>query len=135
MANPKYRVMWIEDDPELLRLAKLILSHKGFEVIPVNDSREGMETIRREKPDVIMLDVIMPNVDGWDIYNQIKADTELKNIPVVVVTAKAHAADKAMALHLAKVDGYLTKPYEQTQLLDLLNKVLSRHGGAKSKSS
>lgn len=133
MTNPKYRVMWIEDDPELLRLARLILSHKGFEVIPVNDSREAMDMIRREKPDVIMLDLMMPSVDGWDIYNQIKADAGLRHIPVVVVTAKAHAADKAMALHLAKVDGYLTKPYEQSQLLDMLNKVLSRRRDSRGK--
>ncbi len=134
MPKPKYRVLWIEDDPELLRLSRLILSHKGYEVIGVNDSRNGVEMVRREKPDVIMLDLMMPNVDGWEIYNQIKADADLRSIPVIVVTAKARSADKALALLLAKVDGYLVKPYEQTQLLDMLTKVLNRRSGGASPS-
>lgn len=134
MTNPKYRVVWIEDDPELLRLGRLILTHKGYDVVPVNDSRDAVTMVRQEKPDVIMLDLMMPNVDGWDVYNQIKADAELKHIPVIVVTAKAHAADKALALHLAKVDGYLVKPYEQAELLDLLNKVLKRGTGSEGQS-
>lgn len=134
MTNPKYRVVWIEDDPELLRLGRLILTHKGYDVVPVNDSRDAVTMVRQEKPDVVMLDLMMPDVDGWEVYNQIKADAELKHIPVIVVTAKAHAADKALALHLAKVDGYLVKPYEQAELLDLLNKVLKRGTGSEGRS-
>ena len=134
MAGQKYRVVWIEDDPELLRLSQIVLSHRGYEVVTVSDSREGVNVIRREKPDVIILDLMMPDVDGWAIYNHIKADDELKHTPVVVVTAKAQAADKAMALHLAKVDGYLTKPYEQSQLIDMLNQMLERRARGESES-
>jgi DNA-binding response OmpR family regulator len=126
MSSSKHRVVWVEDDPELLRLGQIVLSHKGFDVTAVSDSREGFQVVRQEKPDVVILDLMMPDVDGWAIYNQIKADAELKHIPVVVVTAKGQAADKALALHLAKVDGYLTKPYDQSQLLDMLNRVLKR---------
>ena len=135
MSGAKTRVVWIEDDPELLRLAQLVLGYKGYEVITVNDSQQGFETVRREKPDVVLLDLIMPGVDGWAIYNQIKATPELKGTPVIVVTAKAQAADKALALHLAKVDGYLTKPYEQSQLISLLEQVLKRRQQAEGKSS
>jgi CheY-like chemotaxis protein len=78
---------------------------------------------------------MMPGVDGWAIYNQIKAAPELKGTPVIVVTAKAQAADKALALHLAKVDGYLTKPYEQSQLINLLEQVLKRRQQAEGKPS
>ena len=134
MAGQKYRVVWIEDDLELLRLGQIVLSHKGYEVIPVGDSREGFDVVRRERPDVVLLDLMMRDVDGWAIYNQIKATPELKGTPVVVVTAKAQAADKAMALHLAKVDGYLTKPYEQSQLIDLLSQVLERRARRESES-
>ncbi len=126
MAGPKYRVVWIEDDRELLRLGQIVLSHKGYQVITVSDSRQGFDIIRREKPDIVLLDLMMPDVDGWAIYNQIKAEPELKGTPVIVVTAKAQAADKALALHLAKVDGYLIKPYDQNQLLDMLNQVMQR---------
>src|SRR3972149_8502687 len=135
MPNPKVRIVWIEDDPELLRLGQLVLSHKGYEVITVNDSREGFDVVQREKPDVILLDLMMPDVDGWAIYNQIKATPELKNTPVIVATAKAQAADKALALHLAKVDGYLIKPYDQNQLLDILSRVIERGKQARGESS
>jgi len=135
MANPKYRVVWIEDDPELLRLGQLVLTHKGFEVVTVNDSREGFETIKREKPDIVLLDLMMPDVDGWAIYNQIKAEPDLRNTPVIVVTAKAQAADKALALHLAKVDGYLVKPYDQNQLLDMMDQVMNRKKSASDTSA
>ncbi len=126
MPGPKHRVVWIEDDPELLRLGRLVLAHKGFEVVTVNDSREGFDIIRREKPDLVLLDLMMPEVDGWAIYNQMKAEPDLKDTPVIVVTAKAQAADKALALYLAKVDGYLIKPYDQNQLLDMIHHVMSR---------
>lgn len=119
--------MWIEDDRELLQLSTFILQHKGFEVIPILDSREALDTIRREKPHLILLDLMMPEMDGWSVYNEIKADVTIKHIPIIVVTAKAHSADKAMALHLAKVDGYLAKPYEQAQLLATIDEVLRRH--------
>jgi CheY-like chemotaxis protein len=126
MASPKYHVVWIEDDPELLRLGQLVLSHKGHQVTTVNDSREAFEVVRREKPDIILLDLMMPDVDGWEIYTQIKAVPELRDTPVIVVTAKAQPADKALALHLAKVDGYLTKPYDQNQLLEMISLVMAR---------
>lgn len=130
MASLRYRVVWIEDDPELLRLGQIVLSHKGFDVTAVSDSRQGFRVVQREKPDVVILDLMMPEVDGWAIYNQIKADLALKHVPVVVVTAKGQAADKALALHLAKVDGYLTKPYDQSQLVEMLNEVLQRRSQA-----
>ena len=126
MSSRKLRVVWIEDDPELLRLGQLVLSHKGYEVVTVNDSREGYAVVLRERPDVILLDLMMPDVEGWAIYNQIKATPELKDTPVIVVTAKAQPADRAMALHLAKVDGYLVKPYDQNQLLDMMSQVIAQ---------
>jgi len=135
MAGPKTRVVWIEDDRELLRLGQLILGHKGYEVVTVEDSREAYDIVRREQPDVILLDLMMPDVDGWAVFNQIKATPELKHTPVIVVTAKAQAADKALALHLAKVDGYLVKPYDQQQLLNLLGQVLQRSQGGEEREA
>jgi len=126
MAGPKTRIVWIDDDPELLRLGHIVLTHKGYQVITVSDSRQGFDVIRREKPDLVLLDLIMPDVDGWAIYDQIKGEPELQGTRVIVVTAKAQSADKALALLLAKVDGYLIKPYDQNQLFDMLNQVIRR---------
>ena len=126
MAEEKKKVVCIEDEPEMIDLVKLILGRKGFELTGAMGGREGLEAVRRVKPDLVLLDLMMPDMDGWEVYQQMKADAEMQKIPVIVVTAKAQAADKALALYLAKVDGYLVKPYDQNQLLDMIGRVMSR---------
>ena len=120
----KRRVLCIEDEPEMIDLIRLILERKGFEVIGAVGGQEGLDTVRREKPDLVLLDLMMPDVDGWEVYRQMKADDELKSIPVVVVTAKAQSIDKVLGLHIAKVDDYVTKPFGPTDLLDSVDRVL-----------
>ena len=120
----KRRVLCIEDEPEMIDLLRLILERKGFEVMGAVGGQEGLDTVRREKPDLVLLDLMMPDVDGWEVYRQMKADDELKSIPVVVVTAKAQSIDKVLGLHIAKVDDYVTKPFGPTDLLDSVDRVL-----------
>jgi DNA-binding response OmpR family regulator len=119
----KRRVLCIEDEPEMIDLIRLILERKGFEVMGAVGGQEGLDTVRREKPDLVLLDLMMPDVDGWEVYRQMKADDELKSIPVVVVTAKAQSIDKVLGLHIAKVDDYVTKPFGPTDLLDSVDRV------------
>ncbi|MGD2252804.1 MAG: response regulator [Anaerolineales bacterium] len=118
------RVVCIEDEPEMIDLVRLILAGKGFEVIGADGGVEGLETVRREKPDLILLDLMMPDMDGWEVYQQVKADQELQHIPVVVVTAKAQSIDKVLGLHIAKVDDYITKPFGPQELLESVEKIL-----------
>jgi DNA-binding response OmpR family regulator len=117
-------VVCIEDEPEMIDLVKLILGRKGFELVGAVGGREGLETVRNLKPDLVLLDLMMPDIDGWEVYQQMKADSELKNIPVIVVTAKAQSIDKVLGLHIAKVDDYVTKPFGPQELLQSVNKVL-----------
>ena len=126
MAEEKKKVLCIEDEPEMIDLIKLILERKGFEVVGAVGGAEGLEVIRREKPDLILLDLMMPEVDGWEVFRQIRADEQLKSIPVIVVTAKAQSIDKVLGLHIAKVDDYVTKPFGPQELLNSVNKVLAR---------
>jgi glucose-6-phosphate isomerase/ActR/RegA family two-component response regulator len=108
----KKKVVVVEDEPEMADLVKLILGRKGFELVGAVGGREGLETIRRVKPDLVLLDLMMPDMDGWEVYQQMKADEELKDIPVVVVTAKAQSIDKVLGLHMAEPDnlaGILSK--------------------------
>jgi two-component system, OmpR family, response regulator VicR len=118
------RVVCIEDEPEMIDLVRLILGRKGFEVIGANGGIEGLDTVRRERPDLILLDLMMPDMDGWEVYQQIKADASLRGIPVVVVTAKAQSIDKVLGLHIAKVDDYITKPFGPQELLESVEKIL-----------
>jgi DNA-binding response OmpR family regulator len=124
MAEDPKRVVCIEDEPEMIDLVRLILGRKGFYVIGANGGIEGLETVRREKPDLILLDLMMPDMDGWEVYQQIKADSNLREIPVIVVTAKAQSIDKVLGLHIAKVDDYITKPFGPQELLESVEKIL-----------
>jgi CheY-like chemotaxis protein len=125
MAEEKKRVLCIEDDAEMIDLIRLILERKGFEVLEAVGGREGLEVSRREMPDLILLDLMMPEVDGWEVFRQLRADEQLKDIPVIVVTAKAQSIDIVLGLHIAKVDGYVTKPFGPQELLKSVNKVLA----------
>ena len=122
------RVVCIEDEPEMIDLVRLILGRKGFEVIGANGGVEGLDAVRREKPDLVLLDLMMPDMDGWEVYQQIKADPVLRDIPVVVVTAKAQSIDKVLGLHIAKVDDYITKPFGPQELLESVAKILGETG-------
>ena len=119
-----HRAVYIEDEQEMIDLVKLILSRKRFEVIGANGGREGLDAVRKNSPDVILLDLMMPDMDGWEVYQQLKADESTRNIPVIVITAKAQNIDKVLALHIAKVDDYIPKPFTPKDLLDSIEKVL-----------
>jgi DNA-binding response OmpR family regulator len=125
MANDK-RVVCIEDEIEMIDLVKLILSRKGYQVVGALGGREGLEAISREKPDLVLLDLMMPDMDGWEVYQKMKADDATKHIPVIVVTAKAQSIDKVLGLHIAKVDDYITKPFGPQELLESVEAVLAR---------
>jgi DNA-binding response OmpR family regulator len=125
MDENKKKVVCVEDEPEIIDLIRLILGRKGFDLTGATGGLEGLEAIRRVKPDLVLLDLMMPDMDGWEVYQQMKADPELKNIPVIVVTAKAQSIDKILGLHIAKVDDYVTKPFGPQELLQSVERVLS----------
>jgi two-component system response regulator VicR len=124
MAEVKRNVVCIEDEPEMIDLIRLILGRRGFELTGAMGGHEGLDAIRRIRPDLVLLDLMMPDMDGWDVYQQMKADDNLKDIPVIIVTAKAQSIDKVLGLHIAKVDDYVTKPFGPQELLQSVEKVL-----------
>jgi len=126
MAEKNRRILCIEDEPEMIDLIRLILSRKGFDVSGASGGQEGIYKIRNEKPDLILLDLMMPFMDGWEVYQQMKADEATKNIPVIVVTAKAQSIDKVLGLHIAKVDDYIAKPFSPKELIDSVERVLAK---------
>ncbi len=132
MANPSRKVVCVEDEVEMIDLIRLILSRRGFEVIGANGGREGLEIIRAELPDLVLLDLMMPDVDGWQVYQQLKADPATAEIPVIVVTAKAQNIDKVLGLHIARVDDYIPKPFSLQELVDRVEAVLKRRDQARA---
>ena len=122
--SPKL-ILCIEDEQEMIDLMRLILSRRGFDVHGANSGEEGLSIIRKEHPDLILLDLMMPDMDGWEVYQKMKADEAIKNIPVVVVTARAQSIDKVLGLHIAKVDDYIAKPFSPQELLNSVDAVLA----------
>jgi two-component system response regulator VicR len=120
------RVVCVEDEPEMIDLIRLILSRKGFEVLGANGGKEGLSMIKEHKPDLVLLDLMMPDLDGWEVYQQMKADKETTDIPVIVVTAKAQSIDKVLGLHIAKVEDYISKPFSPQELIDSVDQVLNK---------
>jgi two-component system response regulator VicR len=116
--NPR-KVVYIEDEEDMIDLVSLILGRKGFEVVGAIGGREGLHVVRQQSPDLVLLDLMMPDMDGWEVYQQMKADDATRNIPVIVITAKAQSIDKVLGLHIAKVDDYISKPFSPKELVVL----------------
>jgi DNA-binding response OmpR family regulator len=128
-------VVIVEDEQEMIDLIQLILSRRGFDVIGANGGIKGLEAIREHKPDLVLLDLMMPEMDGWQVYQQLKADEDTANIPVIVVTAKAQNIDKVLGLHIAKVDDYIPKPFSLEELVERIEAVLKRHKEAQASAT
>ena len=124
------QILCIEDEPEMIDLIRLILGRRGFEVVGAAGGKEGLEKVREQPPELVLLDLMMPDMDGWEVYQQMKADEKTKDIPVIVVTAKAQSIDKVLGLHIAKVDDYIAKPFSPQDLLNSVEKVLSAKNSA-----
>jgi two-component system response regulator VicR len=122
----KRMILCIEDEQEMIDLINLILSSRGFEIRGANGGKDGLEIIRKEHPDLVLLDLMMPEMDGWEVYQQMKADEATRNIPVIVVTARAQSIEKVLGLHIAKVDDYIVKPFSPQELLNSVDKVLEQ---------
>jgi two-component system, OmpR family, response regulator VicR len=117
-------ILCIEDEPEMIDLIRLILGRRGFEVTGAAGGKSGLQAVRAQLPDLVLLDLMMPDMDGWEVYQQMKADEATRNIPVIVVTAKAQSIDKVLGLHIAKVDDYIAKPFSPQELMNSVEKIL-----------
>ena len=120
----KKRVLCIEDHPEMIDLVRLILERRGYIVDGAVGGREGLEAIERRPPDLILLDLMMPDMDGWEVFRQVKAREGWKDLPIVVITAKAQEIDKVLGLQIAGVDDYITKPFAPSDLIRSVERFL-----------
>lgn len=126
MTGKVRKIVYIEDEEDMISLVRLILGQKGFEIKGVIGGHEGLSVVQEEKPDLVLLDLMMPDMDGWEVYQQMKAEDATKNIPVIIITAKAQNIDKVLGLHIAKVDDYIPKPFSPQELVDSVERVLNQ---------
>lgn len=116
MQESRKTVVYIEDEAEMIHLVTLILEREGFDVVGAVGGRNGLEAVREIRPDLVLLDLMMPDMDGWEVYSRLKSDEMLKSIPVIIITARSQRLDKTLALRVAKVNGYITKPFHAKEL-------------------
>jgi DNA-binding response OmpR family regulator len=121
------RIVCVEDEIEMIDLIRLILTREGYEIIIANGGLKALEVIEDVLPQLVLLDLMMPDLDGWEVYQRLKANPITKDIPVIVVTARAQSIDKVLGLHIARVDDYITKPFGPSDLLNSIKTVLDRH--------
>jgi DNA-binding response OmpR family regulator len=126
MIEDTKRIIYIEDEPEMIDLVRLILNRKGYEVMGALGGQEGLDLIRSNHPDLVLLDLMMPDMDGWEVYQQMKSNEAMRDIPVIVITAKAQNIDKVLGVHIAKVEDYISKPFSPQQLIDSVEMVLGK---------
>lgn len=121
-------ILCIEDEPEMIDLMRFILEREGYRFVGAYGGEEGLRRIREDKPDLVLLDLMMPDLGGWEVYRRLQADRALEDIPVIVVTAKADKIDKVLGLHIAQVADYIVKPFGAQELLESIDRVLGEGG-------
>lgn len=110
-------ILYIEDERPVLELVRHAFKMSGYNIVGATSGRQGLELMRRQKPKVLLLDLMMPDFNGWDVYREMKQDTHLSNIPVIVVTAKVPTRNNLIIDDLPPVDDYITKPFDVEQLV------------------
>jgi len=119
----KKRILVVEDEQELIKAVQIRLKYSGYEVLSACNGREGLEVVRKEKPDLILLDVMMPEMDGLEMLANLKSSPDIKHIPVIMLTAKAQSDDVSQADKLGAFD-YVVKPFTSQILLEKIRKAI-----------
>ena len=120
------RILMIEDDEEMIALGELILAKESFEVLSATNGAVGLDLLRDNAVDLILLDIMMDEMDGWQVLEAIKADPQLASIPVIMLTARHYLEDEEMtAKHADQFVSYVVKPFVVRELVQEVRKVLS----------
>jgi OmpR family response regulator RpaB len=120
------RILCVEDEAGMLDLLRLILETAGYVFLSARDGLEGLEAMRQEQPDLVLLDLMLPKLDGAGVLLHKKNDPRIKEIPVIAVTALASPFDQIMWKRHTEIKEYLTKPFTRKDLLETIESVLAR---------
>jgi DNA-binding response OmpR family regulator len=119
---PKPRILVVDDEPDLVAVLRMGLQMEGFEVLEAADGAEGLRRARADKPDLMLLDLMLPRMDGYQVCRELKFDPRYKRMPILILSARPGEQDKRLALDMG-ADDFIRKPYE---LKDLVNKIRER---------
>ncbi len=121
---PGKKIMAVDDERHIVRLIQVNLERSGYQVVTAFDGPEALKKVESDKPDLIVLDVMMPKMDGFEVLKRLQASPETREIPVIMLTAKAQDADVFRGW-ASGVSAYLTKPFNPLELLTFVKRILS----------
>jgi DNA-binding response OmpR family regulator len=122
-------VLIAEDEPSILESLDFILRRAGWSIDSVTDGEAVLERVRRNRPRVLVLDVMLPRRSGFDVLKQLRADGETRDLPVLILTAKGQQQDRRIAEELG-ADGFVTKPYSNAEVVGAVRQLLGENGGS-----
>jgi DNA-binding response OmpR family regulator len=122
------RVMAVDDDHVIRGLLEVNLELEGHDVVTAVDGQDALDKIRADPPDLVILDVMMPNVSGWQVAEELKLDETTKDIPIIFLSARAMETDLHKGSELG-VNSYVTKPFDPIELMDLVTRLLEERAG------
>jgi two-component system, OmpR family, alkaline phosphatase synthesis response regulator PhoP len=118
------KILITEDSPTILEILKSVLVEQGYEVIVATDGQEALEKARTEKPDLMILDLMLPKIDGYKVCRMLKFDEKYKNIPIIMLTARTKESDEKLGREVG-ADAYMKKPFEPEMIIDQIKKLLN----------
>ncbi len=120
-----YKILVVDDEPMIVRLMEFILARQGHQMLAAVNGEEALEKIRAHKPDLVLLDIMMPRIDGYEVAQQLRADPETARLPIIMLSAKAQGEDIRRGAEVG-VDAYVTKPFSPEHLVQVVTEHLQR---------
>jgi DNA-binding response OmpR family regulator len=117
------RILVTEDSPTILEILKSVLTEEGYEVIAAADGQQALDLARTEKPDLIILNLMLPKIDGYKVCRMLKFDERFKNIPIIMLTARSKESDEQLGREVG-ADAYIRKPFQPEVMIDEIKKLL-----------
>lgn len=128
-ASTPQQILVVDDDQDIVRLVRAYLEKSGFQVLTANDGETAIHILRRDRPALVVLDLMLPDRDGWDITRLVRSDPSLSEIPIIMLTARIDDTDKIIGLELG-ADDYVTKPFNPREVVARVRTVLRRVQGS-----
>jgi DNA-binding response OmpR family regulator len=123
--GPPPRILIVDDDAVIVRLLQINFRLEGYEVDTASHGEEALERVRAHRPDAVVLDVMMPGIDGWEVCRRLKEAPDVKHVPVIFLSARAQDEDRQRGYALG-VDEYVTKPFDPSHLVEIVRRSLAK---------
>jgi DNA-binding response OmpR family regulator len=124
----KKKILVVDDEEDILHFLELVLREKGYDVATAMNGHEALTKAQIEKPDLVLLDIMMPQMDGWEVLKLLRVDDETANIPVAMLSARTEAKDRVQGLQEGAID-YICKPFSLAELLAKIETIFGQGGG------